>query len=141
MTSTRMLSRISITGLVLCGIALLLLTATSPVDKPLWVDVIKHVRDLTVLAWVLAGMVGFAAYFIGHKISNATKWLVFVVAICIVSIPTCWLLVAVIGYGEWLPPFGSYLWASIVNPVIAEMIIGTMIALLGALAVSQRSQP
>ncbi len=42
-----------------------------------------------------------------------------------------------VGLGEWLPPFGSYLWSYMVNPVIAELIIGIMVALLGAFAISR----
>jgi hypothetical protein len=136
MFSEKMLFRVSAVGLALCSVALLLLTAASPADFPLWEGVGKHIPNLTILAWAAAGLFAFCAYLARARLSNSAKWSVLILTICVASFPTRWLLIAVFGLGEWLPPFGSYLWRVMVHPVIAELIIGIMVALLGAFAVS-----
>jgi hypothetical protein len=137
MASDRVLYRFSLVGLALCGVSLVLLALTSPLDHPIWVGVPRHVPNVTLLAWAFSGLLGVIAYLGRGRLSNIAKWSVLIAALVVASFPTRWLLVAVVGLGEWLPPLGSYLWGYLVYPVIAELIIGIMVALLGALAVSR----
>ena len=137
MKSDQILSRVSSIGLVLSIVALLVLAATSPIDRPLWVGVAGHTPNLTVVAWAVAGLVAFFANLFRTRLSSTAKWSVFIATVLVASFPTRWILVAMVGLGEWLPPFGSYLWCYMINPVIAELIIGIIVALLGAFAISR----
>lgn len=137
MESERGLYWFALVGLALCGVGLLVLAVTSPVDHPLWVGMPRHVPDVTILAWALCGLLGLIAYLGRAKLPSIAKWSVFIVMLVVASFPTRWILASFIGIGWRLPPFGSFLWGYLINPVLAELVIGIMVSLLGALAISR----